>query len=174
MHAHWAWPLIAGVVVFGTMAAEALLAAANERALLAEGATFVPDASYRWMQVVYPAGFLAVILEGWSRGPHWHGWMALGLGLYVLGKAIKYVAIATLGTRWSFRVLVLAGAPLVAHGIFALLRHPNYVGVAGEILGIAVWMQAPITGTLFAVTFGFILLWRIRIEERALGLLPRR
>jgi isoprenylcysteine carboxyl methyltransferase (ICMT) family protein YpbQ len=54
-----------------------------------------------------------------------------------------------------------------------VLRHPNYVGVAGEVVGIALWMRAPITGTLFAVSFGLILLWRIRIEERALGLAPR-
>ena len=167
------WPLLAIVVVFGTMAGEALLASANERVLLARGATVVPDPSFRWMRAVYPAGFLAVILEGWWHGARDPRWLALGLAIYVLGKAIKYAAITTLGTRWSFRVLVLPGTPLVSRGIYALLRHPNYVGVAGEVIGLAVWMQAPITGTLFAVTFGFILLWRIRIEERALGLAPR-
>ena len=168
------WPLVAAVVVFGTMAGEALLASANERVLLARGATMIPDPSFRWMRAAYPAGFLAVILEGWWRGVHGQGWVALGLVVYLLGKAVKYAAIVTLGTRWSFRVLVVAGVPLVSRGIYAVLRHPNYVGVAGEVLGIAIWMQAPITGTLFAVTFGFILLWRIRIEERALGLLSRR
>ena len=62
----------------------------------------------------------------------------------------------------------------VAHGIYRALRHPNYLGVVGEVLGIGLWMPAPkITGTLFGVTFGLILLWRIRIEERALGLSPR-
>ena len=95
------------------------------------------------------------------------------MAIYLLGKAVKYAAIATLGTRWSFRVLVVPGAPLVSRGIYAVLRHPNYVGVAGEVDRRRLWMQAPITGTLFAVTFGFILLWRIRIEERALGLAPR-
>ena len=167
------WPLIATVVVFGTMAGEASRASVNERVLLARGATIVPDPSFRWMRVAYPTGFLAVILEGWWRGAHWQGWAALGLAIYLLGKAVKYAAIATLGTRWSFRVLVLPEAPLVSGGIYAVLRHPNYVGVAGEVIGMAMWMQAPITGTLFAVTFGFILLWRIRIEERALGLAPR-
>ena len=103
----------------------------------------------------------------------WQGWMALGVAIYLLGKAVKYAAIATLGTRWSFRVIVVPGAPLVSRGIYAVLRHPNYVGVAGEVIGVGLWMQAPITGTLFAVTFGFILLWRIRVEERALGLAPR-
>ena len=167
------WPLVALAVVFGTMAAEAMLASANERVLLAAGATIVPDPSFPWMRMAYPTGFVAVILEGWWHGEPWNGVAGLGLAIFLLGKAIKYAAIATLGTRWSFRVLVLPDAPLIGRGVYSVLRHPNYVGVAGEVIGIALWMQAPITGTLFAVTFGFILLWRIRIEERALGLAPR-
>jgi methyltransferase len=166
-------PLVASVVVFGAMALEAWLASANERALQTRGARIVPDPSFRWMQVVYPAGFLLVILEGWARRVQWHDWIAAGVAIFLLGKVVKYAAIATLGTRWSFRVLVVPDAPLVSRGIYSVLRHPNYVGVAGEVVGIALWMRAPITGTLFAVSFGLILLWRIRIEERALGLAPR-
>ena len=166
-------PLLALLVVFGTMGLEALRSAANERRLLDQGARVVPDASYPWMQVAYPAGFLAVCLEGWWRGAPWDTVGALGVVIFLLGKAIKYAAIVTLGVRWSFRVLVLPGAPLVTRGIYRLIRHPNYVGVAGEVIGIALWMRAPNTGTLFGVMFGLILLWRIRIEERALGLAPR-
>jgi len=166
-------PLLALVVIFGTMALEALRSAANERALRDAGAREVPDPSYPWMQVVYPAGFLAVCLEGWWRGAQWDAWAAAGVVLFVAGKAIKYAAITALGRRWTFRVLTLPGAPLVSHGVYRVLRHPNYVGVAGEVLGSALWMRAPITGTLFAVTFGLILFRRIQIEERALGLVPR-
>lgn len=166
-------PLVALVVIFGTMGIEALRSAANERVLRRAGAREVPDPSYPWMQVAYPAGFLAVCLEGWWRGVHWDGWVTAGLLLFLAGKAIKYAAIAALGTRWTFRVFTLPGAPLVSHGVYRVLRHPNYVGVAGEVLGSALWMRAPITGTLFAVTFGLILLRRIQIEECALGLAPR-
>ncbi len=166
-------PLIALLVVFGAMGVEALWSTANEAVLRRRGAQAVPDASFPSMRIAYPAGFLAVCLEGVYRGAQWNGWAAAGLVVFVVGKLIKVAAIATLGRRWTFRVLVLPGAPLVAHGIYRALRHPNYVGVVGEVLGIGLWMQAPITGTLFGVTFGLILLWRIRIEERALGLSPR-
>lgn len=166
-------PLVALVVVFGAMAGEALRSTSNERALLARGARVVPDPSFPWMRLVYPLGFMAVCLEGWWRDAQWNRWVAAGFAVFVAGKLIKYAAIATLGPRWSFRVLVLPDEPLVSHGIYRMVRHPNYIGVVGEVLGIALWMQAPITGTLFTVTFGLILLWRIRIEERALGLAPR-
>jgi methyltransferase len=165
--------LVALAVVLATMLAEARLSALHERALLAMGARLVPDASYPWMRVAYPMGFVAVCLEGWWRQVPWSAWALLGVMVFALGKLIKYVAIATLGPRWSFRVLVVPGAPLVASGIYRVLRHPNYVGVAGEVIGVGLWLQAPIAGTLFVVTFGLILLWRIRIEERALGLAPR-
>jgi methyltransferase len=155
-------PLVALLVVFGAMGV-----------LRRRGARVVPDASFPWMQIVYPAGFLAACLEGVWRDAHWNGWAAVGFGVFVAGKLIKFAAIAALGRRWTFRVLVLPGAPLVAHGIYRAFRHPNYIGVVGEVVGIGLWMQAPITGTLFGVTFGLILLWRIRIEERALGLSPR-
>jgi methyltransferase len=168
------WPVAALIVVYVTMGLEAWLAAANERWLLAHGARVIEDRSYRWMRVAYPTGFLAVIVEGWWRGGPSSGWAAAGLAVFLLGKLVKYAAIASLGRRWSFRVLVLPGADLVTHGIYAVLRHPNYVGVALEVVGIALWMQAPITGTLFAVTFGLILAWRIGIEERALGLASSR
>lgn len=163
----------AALVIVGAMAIEASRSSANERVLFARGARLVPDPSYRWMRAVYPAGFVLVCLEGWWRGSTWNGCAAAGLLLFAAAKAIKYAAMAQLGTRWSFRVLVLPGAPLVASGIYRHLRHPNYIGVMGEVAGSAIWMQAPIAGTLFAVTFGLIVVWRIRIEERALGLAPR-
>ena len=166
-------PLLAVVVIFGTLGVESLRSAANEQALRARGARVVPDPSYPFMRVVYPLGFLAVCLEGWARDLHWNEWSAVGLAVFLLGKAIKYAAIATLGQRWTFRIVVPPDAPLVSHGIYRWLRHPNYLGVVAEILGSALWMQAPITGTLFAVSFGLILIVRIRTEERALGLVPR-
>ena len=48
------------------------------------------------------------------------------------------------------------------------MRHPNYVGVMGELLGVAIALSAVITGALALVVFGWILVKRIRVEERAL------
>jgi methyltransferase len=166
-------PAVALFVIAAAMALEARHAAANEARLFAAGGYLVPDPSYPPMRLVYPTGFVLVCLEGWWRGAAWDGWAAIGVLVFALGKAIKYAAIAALGERWSFRVVVVPGAPLVTTGVYRHLRHPNYLGLAGEIAGAALWMHAPIAGTLFAVTFGSILLRRIRVEERALGLAPR-
>ena len=141
------------------MALEAWRSAANERCAAGRAAhESSPDRSYPWMRVAYPAGFLAVCPRGLvaRRAVErlGHRWAPC---IFSRRQADQVRRHRALGKRWSFRVLVLPGAPLVSDGIYALLRHPNYVGVAGEVVGIALWMQAPITGTLFAVTFGLIL-----------------
>ena len=88
---------------------------------------------------------------------------------FVLAKALKYWAITTLGPRWTFRVLVLPSAPLVATGPYRWLRHPNYVAVAGELIGAALVMSSGITGVVSLAVFGWLMLRRIVVEDRALG-----
>ena len=92
-----------------------------------------------------------------------------GLVLFGWAKALKFWAMTHLGARWTFRVLVLPGAPLVATGPYRLLRHPNYVAVMGEIVAVAVALQAPVAGVAAALGFGWLIRRRIVVEERALA-----
>ena len=91
------------------------------------------------------------------------------LGDFALAKWIKYWAVVTLGPRWSFRVLVLSGSPLITTGPYRFMRHPNYLGVIGKIGGMAVMAQAPLAGITSLLVFAALLVLRIRVEERALG-----
>jgi methyltransferase len=67
-------------------------------------------------------------------------------------------------------VLVLPGEPLVTRGPYRHLRHPNYVAVAGELIGAAAMLAAPYTGVVFTALFVEIMRRRVQVEERALGL----
>ena len=82
---------------------------------------------------------------------------------------MKIWAISTLGVRWTFRVLVPPQSALVGGGPYALIRHPNYVAVLGELIGAALIVWAPIAGVLSLVGFGTLLWRRIAVEDRALG-----
>src|SRR5262245_43164452 len=114
------------LAVFLPMALEARLAARHERALLAAGA-FEPDGDvYAAMRLAYPLCFLAMAIEGWLQaGPAGPAAWA-GAAVFVLAKALKYWAVATLGTRWTFRVLVPRRSVRIATGPYRYLRHPNY------------------------------------------------
>lgn len=165
--------LVVAMVTFWPMLLEARLSRRNERALRAAGAIEPPGDVYAAMQVAYPAGFLAMILEGAVRAPRLGRVFVAGLVVFVAAKALKYWAIGALGPRWSFRVLILRHEPLVTHGPYRWMRHPNYVGVAGELAGAALMAHAVVAGPLAMVIFGGLLLARIRVEERALEIRAR-
>ena len=157
------------VVVFLLMAVEAWLSRSNERALRAQGASEPSGDVYRTMAWAYPASFLAMAAEGMIVGPSPTELFVVGVCVFVAAKAIKYWAIASLGPRWTFRVLVPPGAHLVTRGPYTWLRHPNYVGVIGELIGVALIACAPMTGIIATVGFAWLLRHRIAIEDRALG-----
>jgi len=95
--------------------------------------------------------------------------LAAGVVVFVVAKGLKYWAIASLGERWTFRVLVPPGSVSKTTGPYRWLSHPNYVAVAGEIAGCALAMQAVVTGPLAFAGFGLLMLRRIKVEEAALA-----
>lgn len=163
-------PLALLAAAFIPLLFEALLSARNERALRAMGAIEPQGDVYRAMQVAYPACLLVTIAEAWLRHRGASSLVWAGAGVLVAAKALKYWAIGTLGVRWSFRVLVPPGSSRVRTGPYRFLRHPNYVAVYGELAGLALMAQAPVSGAASVVAFGALIVARIRIEERALGL----
>ncbi len=160
-------------IAFVPMLVEARRSAANERGLRAAGAAEPADDVYPVMRLAYPACFLAMALEAWIRGSGFGGTAIAGVVVFTGAKALKYWAIATLGDRWTFRVLVPPASERTLRGPYRVLRHPNYVGVVGELVGYALLARAPVAGALAIAGFAVILLARIRVEERALGLRSR-
>jgi methyltransferase len=155
-------------VVFLLMGAESLRSRRHERTLRHAGAVEPAGDVYRTMAWAYPGGFVAMAVDGAVNGPSPGVVTALGAVVFVLAKVLKYWAIASLGPRWTFRVLVPAGAPLVVSGPYAFVRHPNYVAVIGEFVALAMIVGAWVTGPVVALLFAELIRRRIRVEERAL------
>jgi methyltransferase len=151
------------------MAGEAVLSSFNERQLRARGAIEPPDDVIGIMRLAYPGAFILMGIEGALGGPASPNVLLGGLALFGLAKALKVWAISSLGSRWSYRVLVLPGEPLVAAGPYQFISHPNYLAVVGEIVSVAMIVRAPIAGTIALLGFGWLMIRRIRIEDRALG-----
>ena len=91
------------------------------------------------------------------------------LGLFVLIEIARIWVLATLGRRWTTRIIVLPNAPLVRRGPYRFVNHPNYLVVVGEIavlpLVFGLWRIA----LIFTLLNAAIIAIRIREENRALG-----
>jgi methyltransferase len=151
------------------MGGEAILSSFNERQLRARGAIEPEGDVISLMRFAYPGAFIAMGIEGALTGPASRDVLMIGLALFGVAKALKVWAISSLGSKWSYRVLVVPGDPLVATGPYQFISHPNYLAVVGEIVSVAAIVWAPITGTLAAIGFGALMIARIRIEDKALG-----
>lgn len=160
---------VALATIFGAMLIEARVSTSHERRLRAIGAVEPSGDVYRAMQIAYPAAFLAVIAEGAVRGVAFDRAVAVGAAVFIAAKILKYWAIGSLGSRWTFRILVPPGSSRTVRGPYRWLRHPNYVAVAGELAGTAIAMHATITGIPAVTGFVALMLKRITIEDHALG-----
>lgn len=97
----------------------------------------------------------------------WLGWPALVL--LAAAHALRWWCVTSLGNRWTTRIVVLPGEPLVTRGPYRWLRHPNYVAVGLEIVALPLVHSAWVTALVFTVLNAALLLGvRIPAEERAL------
>jgi methyltransferase len=95
------------------------------------------------------------------------------LALVILAQALRWWCITTLGRRWSTRVVVVPGLPLVGGGPYRWFRHPNYVAVVIEGFALPLVHTAWVTALVFTVVNAGLLRLRIRVENAALCSAPR-
>ena len=143
---------------------ELVLARRNTAKLLAQGAVEIGAAHYPLIVVMHAAWLAGLWLLAWNRpvNPWW-------LGLFVVLQAGRLWVLSSLGPRWTTRIIVLPGAPLVRRGPYRFLSHPNYMVVAGEILVLPLAFGLVVFGLVFSALNAGVLWVRIRTEQIALA-----
>ena len=143
---------------------ELWLARRNTKVLLAHGALeFSPGH--------YP---LIVLLHAfWLAGLWWWGWQQplnmAWLAIFILLQVLRVWVLATLGPRWTTRIIVQPGLSLVASGPYRWISHPNYVVVIGEIAVLPLCVELPWYALAFSLANAAVLTIRIRAENAALA-----
>ena len=136
----------------------------NTKRLLAKGAREVGAAHYLFIVAVH-ALWLAALWWLAPVRPIDGFWLAM----FVLIELARIWVLASLGSRWTTRIIVLPEAPLVRRGPYRFVDHPNYLVVVSEIAFLplvwGLWQVALIFSALNAA----VLAIRIREENRALG-----
>jgi methyltransferase len=156
-----------GLLLLGLIALQRLselwLARRHTAALMAKGAIEYGAGHYPLMVAFHTAWLLGMLALAWDR-PVSLPW----LGVVLVLQVARYWIIATLGERWTTRIIILPGAPPVRAGPFRLMRHPNYAVVAAEIAAVPLALGLPVFAAVFFTLNLPILAIRIRAEDKAL------
>ena len=152
-------------IVAAQRVAELALAARNTRRLRAEGAVEVDAAGYPWLVGLH-AGWLGCLaaLTPADTAP----WCPL-LAAYAALQLGRVWVIASLGRRWTTRIIVVPGAKLVRDGPYRFLWHPNYAIVVAEIAVLPLAFGELAIALAFSAGNLVLVLRRIAIEDGALA-----
>jgi methyltransferase len=158
------------VLLLVERAVELLVSRRNARRALAAGGVEVGRGHYPAMVLFHGTFLLACAVEPALWPQAWPpAAAALALAAALLAQGLRWWAIATLGGRWSTRIIVVPGAPPVVGGPYRFLPHPNYLAVAVELLAVPLIGGAVFTAALATLGNAAMLAVRIPAEERALG-----
>lgn len=144
--------------------AELALSERNTKRLLARGAYEAAPGHYPFIVTLH-ALWLAVL---WFLGPG-PPLQIIPLAIFAALQLMRVWVIATLGERWTTRIIILPGEPLVKTGPYRWFNHPNYLVVIGEFAVLPLVFDLPMVAVVFSCLNGLLLWVRIRDENRALG-----
>jgi methyltransferase len=160
--------VIFGIVILALVTLQRIgelwLSNRNTARLLAQGAHEYGRSHYPLIVAVHTLWLVTLwwLAPGRTISAFW-------LALFVLIELARIWVLASLGPRWTTRIIILPDAPLVRRGPYRFVNHPNYLVVIGEIavlpLVFGLWQIALIFSALNAA----VLAIRIRAEDRALG-----
>jgi methyltransferase len=132
--------------------------------LRAQGGVEFGANHYLLMVALHALWLLGLWMLGHDRGvdPLW-------LTLFIALQAGRVWVIASLGRRWTTRVIVLPGAAPVARGPYRWLAHPNYLIVILEIAVVPLALGLPLFALVFSLANAALVTYRVRVENQALA-----
>jgi methyltransferase len=151
------------LLVTAQRAAELVLSRHNTRRLKQRGAIEISPRHYPLMVAVHASWLILLFILGRDRPLN-----VLALAAYLALQGLRFWVMRTMGARWTTRIIVLPGAPLVSAGPYRYLSHPNYAVVAGEIAMLPLVLGLPWLAIVFTILNAAVLFIRIRAENRAL------
>ena len=142
---------------------ELVLANHNTRRLMVRGGVETGAGHYPIIVILHAAWLAGLWLLAWNRPTN----LPL-LAIFIALQLARVWVIATLGDRWTTRIITLPGADLVRRGPYRWVSHPNYVVVAAEIAVLPLAFGLVGFAILFSIVNAAVLWLRIRSEGRAL------
>lgn len=158
--------IIVGLVIIQRLL-ELLWARYNTKRNRMGGALEVGAEQYKYFILLHSSFFVVLLLEVYWRGTgnkiFW--WP---LGIFIIAQGLRIWCLSSLGRFWTTRIIILPGSNPITKGPYRFIRHPNYLAVILELAFLPLVFSAWFTAIFFSLFNGFLLRWRINIEEWAL------
>jgi methyltransferase len=143
---------------------ELVLARRNTARLLAQGGVETGAGHYPLIVGLHAAWLIGLFVVSWDRPVNW-----IWMGVFVLLQLARVWVIASLGGRWTTRIITVPGETLVRRGPYRVVSHPNYMVVAAEIAVLPLAFGLFAYAVVFSILNAVVLAIRIRAESGVLS-----
>ncbi len=154
---------------------ELFYSARNERVIRGRQPS-APQAAksiFKWIALVNLGLFTLPALERWWRGhPPPPAIAAAGWIASVSALALRLSVVLSLRGSWSVRAVVPSDLRIVDRGPYRFIRHPNYLALGLEFLGLPLIGGAYVSALGLGLANGLLLRRRIREEDALLMKIP--
>lgn len=124
---------------------------------------------YKFLFYSYLVIVILSILEYWANPkPIIVELSLIGLVIYAYGIFLRRAAIKELGEFWSMQTVIKEAHMLITSGIYSKIKHPYYLAVALELIGICLIPNSFLTLIPVIIIQFPLLLIRIKLEEKVL------
>ena len=164
------------LLVFGAQRGiELVYSARNERAIRARQ-PLAPQASegtFRRIALANLGLFTLPVLErAWRRRSPPAVVASIGWMAAIAAVALRLSVLASLRQSWTVRAVVPSDLRVATRGPYRFVRHPNYVALALEFLGLPLIGGAYLSALGLGLLNAILLRSRIRDEEALLNAIP--
>lgn len=148
---------------------EVRLSKRNAAKILEKGGREESDNALPLVKLLQICWWISMIAEvWWFDRPFIPALAVVGILGAITGQVLRYLSMQALGWRWTLPIMTVPDQPLVQDGIYAYLRHPNWLGVVIEIAALPLIHNAYLTALFFSLVNGVLMYKRIQLEEAVL------
>jgi methyltransferase len=154
---------------------ELVYSARNERVIRSRQPT-APQAGrsiFKWIALVNLGLFTLPALERWwRRNPPPSAVVAVGWMMAISALALRLSVLISLRGAWTVRAVVPSDLRIVDRGPYRFIRHPNYLALGLEFLGLPLIGGAYTTALGLSLANALLLRRRINEEDALLMAIP--
>ena len=161
-----AWAVLLMAYVFVQRIVELAIAQRNTKRLIREGGREFGRKGYPLFIALHTAWLICTVaLAVPASQPD----LAL-VAAFIAVQGLRYWALLTLGRFWTTRLISAPEFPRVKRGPYRIFAHPNYLVVVAEIALVPLILNEITVAIVFSILNAMLLFWRIRMENRVLGM----